>query len=159
MYFCSIYQQSIAILITVGVGIIKSLYGVIKTKNIRFLFFYLYSFVYFFTIIPAKITALVTLWDMSWGTRGKTVSWVSTYWSFIIWISTMTGGFAYTIYKNHVFDISNQRYLIAFVGWMTFVGFVLITCIIEFVYRKLKKCSNELERDILNERKVIKVNK
>jgi hyaluronan synthase len=153
MYFGSIYQQSIAILITVIIGIVKSLYGVIKTKNIRFLFFYLYSFVYFFMIIPAKITALVTLWDMSWGTRGKTVNWLSTYWSFIIWVSIMTGGFAYTIYKNHVFNISNKRYLIAFVGWISFVGFVVVTCIVEFVCRKLKKCSNELEIDILHERK------
>lgn len=157
MYFCSIYQQTIAILVTVGIGIIKSLYGVIKTKNPGFLFFYLYSFVYFFTIIPSKISALVTLWDMNWGTRGKTANWLNSYWSAILWIATMTGGFAYTVYKNHVFDITNQRYLIAFVGWMSFVGFVLITCLVEFILRRLNKCSNEVEKEILEERKGVQV--
>lgn len=157
MYFCSIYQQTIAILVTVGIGIIKSLYGVIKTKNPGFLFFYLYSFVYFFTIIPSKISALVTLWDMNWGTRGKTANWFNSYWSAILWIATMTGGFAYTVYKNHAFDISNQRYLIAFVGWMSFVSFVLITCLVEFILRRLNKVSNETEKEILEERKGVQV--
>lgn len=157
MYFCSVYQQTIAILVTVGIGIIKSLYGVIKTKDIKFLFFYLYSFVYFLMIIPAKIAALVTLWDMNWGTRGNTAMWLNTYWSFILWFGTMSGGFVYTIYKNYTFDILNPRYFVAFVGWMSFIGLVLGTCVVEFILRRLNKCSNKLEKEILQERSGVQV--
>lgn len=155
MYFCSIYQQTIAILVTLGMGIIKSIYGAIKTKDVRFLFFYLYTFVYFFIIIPSKITALITLWDMNWGTRGKNNNLLSTYWSTILWVSTMAGGFGYTIYKNTEFDITNERYAVAFIGWMVFIGFVFTTCLIELISRKTKHCSNELEQDILKERKEV----
>lgn len=157
MYFCSVYQQTIAILVTLGVSIIKSFYAFIKTKRLNFLFFYLYSFVYFFIIIPAKISALVTLWDMNWGTRGKNTNWLNNYWSFILWTGTMLGGFVYTIYKNYSFEISNERYFIAFVGWMFFIGLVSITIIIEFILRKLNKLTNEVENDIINERKSIDV--
>jgi hyaluronan synthase len=153
LYFGNILQQAIAILVTTVVGIIKSSYGVVKTGNFGFLLFYMYSFIYFFAIIPAKITALVTLWDTKWGTRSKSSNWLSTYWSTIIWVGTLAGGFGYTISKNLTFDISNERYFIAFVSFMTFIGFVFITFIIEFVCRKLKCFMCELEKDILNEKK------
>lgn len=71
LYFGSIQQQSIAIIITLVMSIIKSLYGVLKSKQKSYIFFYLYSYVYMFIIIPSKIHALITLWDMEWGTRGK----------------------------------------------------------------------------------------
>lgn len=158
MYFCSIFQQSIAVLVTLVMGLLKCLYGVIKTKDIRFFFFYLYTFVYFFIIIPSKIAALITLWDMNWGTRIKKVNWFSTFWSTILWVGTMAGGFGYTIYKNRFYNSSNDKYMIAFIGWMTYVGFVLMTCLVEIVLRKTKNCSNELEQDIQKERKQVVVN-
>lgn len=157
MYFCSIYQQSLAIIVTLCIGIVKSMYGVIRAKDVRFLFFYLYSFVYFFVIIPSKIAALVTLWDMSWGTRAKTINWLNSYWSSILWVTTMTGGFSYTVYKNHIFDITNQKYLFAFITWVSFVSFVSLTCLLDFLLRKTKKCTNEIEKDILQERKSLTV--
>jgi hyaluronan synthase len=149
LYFCSIFQQSIAILVTLVVGIIKSVYGVIKSKKWHFIFFYLYSFVYFFIIIPAKITALVTLWDMNWGTRGKKSSYISTYWSSFIWISTLAGGFVYSIYKNSQYEQGNKRYTIAFIGFMVYIFIILTTIIIGYVCRKMKLFSNEIEKDFL----------
>ena len=94
---------------------------------------------------------------MNWGTRGKNTNWLNNYWSFILWTGTMLGGFVYTIYKNYSFEISNERYFIAFVGWMFFIGLVSITIIIEFILRKLNKLTNEVENDIINERKSIDV--
>lgn len=153
MYFCSIFQQTIAILITLGVNIIKSIYCAIKSKKWDFMFFHLYSFIYFFIIIPSKISALVTLWDMKWGTRGKTINFIYVSWSSIVWIGTMVGGFCYTIYKNYEFKINDDRYYVAFVGWMTYLCFVIVTIIVNYICRKLKILSIELESNIISERK------
>jgi hyaluronan synthase len=155
LYFGNLLQQAIAILVTTIVGIVKSSYGVAKTGNFGFLLFYMYSFIYFFAIIPAKISALVTLWDTNWGTRSKGTNWLYTYWSTIVWVGTLTGGFGYTISKNLNFDITNERYFIAFVSFMTFIGFVLVSFITEFVCRKLKCFTNTLEKEILDEKRTV----
>lgn len=152
LYFCSIYQQTIAVLVTLVVSLLKCVYGVIKTKDFSFFYFFLYSFVYFLTIIPAKIAALVTIWDTKWGTRGKKAGFIYSFWSPILWLMVLTGGFAYTIYKNHTFDIDNYRYKVAFIGWMTYLGFVLISLVSEFALRKSKMFMSELEKDIIKEK-------
>lgn len=153
LYFGSVFQQAVAVLITCAVAIMRSIYGMIKSGNRGFIFFYLYSFVYYFIIIPSKISGLVTLWDTNWGTRGFAAGWLYSYWSVIVWIGTLIGGFAYTIYKNHLFNIENEKYFIAFIGWMTFVGIVSVTLLVEFITRKFRMCSNYIEKSILEERK------
>lgn len=153
LYFASIYQQALALLVTVAVGSLKSIYGVIKSGKFGFLYFYLYSFVYYFVIIPSKLSALVTLWDMQWGTRGKHTNWFYSYWSVIVWIGTLAGGFGYTISKNLEFNFDNYKYKVAFISFMVFIGLILITIISELILRKLKCFSNEHEKDIKKERK------
>ena len=129
LYFCTIYQQSIAIIITIIMGLLKSLYGVIKTKKPGFILFFLYSFVYFLIIIPAKITALVTLYNTNWGTRSirswSIYNWMTNFSSSILWISILIGGFAFSIYKNHNFDFQDNNYKIAFIGMSVYILFVL----------------------------------
>jgi hyaluronan synthase len=154
LYFAPIYQQTIAIIISVVIGLIKGLYGVVKTKNWYFLYFYLYSFVYYLIIIPSKITALITLWDTKWGTRGKASNWLYTYWCFILWMLILCGGFSYTIYKNQTFQWDKSIYVFAFVGFLSFCTLILITVISEFILRKYKVFSSELEKDILEENKL-----
>jgi hyaluronan synthase len=151
LYFGSVQQQSIAIIITLIMSIIKSLYGVIKEKNINYIFFYLYSYIYTLIIVPSKLHALITLWDMEWGTRGKAKSLLSAYWSIIVWYSTLIGGFAYSIYKNYEFKITYSYYKIAFICLMIYVGIILITFLLEYILRKNKYFSNDIEQNINNE--------
>lgn len=158
LYFASIYQQAIAILITVMVGSLKGIYGVIKTGNFGFLYFYLYNFVYYLVIIPAKLSALVTLWDMKWGTRGKNTNWLYSYWSVIVWLGILTGGFGYTISKNLEFNFEETRYKVAFISIMVFSCLVLVSLLSEFILRKLNVFSNEIEKDIKTEKNIIKTN-
>jgi len=156
LYFCSIFQKSVAVLMTLGIGLIKSLYGAIKTKNAGFMYFMLYSFVYFLMIIPAKIAAIVTLWDTRWGTRGKGGGFLHSYWSVILWVSALAGGFIYTTLKNVDFNYDNDyRYKIAFVGWFAYIGFLVLSLVIEYVCRRLNLFSSELEMDIKRERKLM----
>ena len=153
LYFCSIYQQSIALLVTVAMGLLKSLYGVIKSKRFGFLYFYMYSVVYFLIIIPAKIGALVTLWDMKWGTRGKGSNFLSNYWSFILWFVILAAGFVYTITKNVEFKLGeNYYYTVAFVSFMSVLSLFVVTCVSEFVGRKMRLLTNPLEQEIQKER-------
>jgi hypothetical protein len=93
-------------------SLLKSLYGVYKAKNKYYIFFFLYSYVYYLIILPSKIHALITLWDMEWGTRGKKKTFLNSYWSVIVWYSALIGGFAYSIYKNHFRNIRN--YLVCY---------------------------------------------
>jgi len=149
LYFCSIYQQSIAIIITLVMGLLKSLYGVIKTKNPRFILFFLYSFIYFLIIIPAKLTALVTLYNNNWGTRSYSKFNNLNYISSIIWISTLIGGFSFSIYKNHDFNFDKDyKYKIAFIGWIIYILFILFSIITEYICRKFNIFSNKIEKEI-----------
>ena len=47
LYFGSVLQQSIAVLVTFGISIIKCIYAITQTGDFRFLFYHLYSFIYF----------------------------------------------------------------------------------------------------------------
>lgn len=154
LYFCSIYQKSLAVMMTLGVSLTKSVYGAIKTKNPGFLYFFLYSFVYFLLIIPGKIAAIVTLWDTRWGTRGKGGGFLHSYWSVILWTSILVGGFIYSIVKNRDFKYdTDYRYKVAFIGWFAYIMFITLSLIVEYICRRLKLVSNDLEIDIIRERK------
>lgn len=156
LYYCSVFQKTMAILLTLGVGLIKSLYGSIKMKKPGFMYFTLYSFVYFLMIIPSKIAALVTLWDTRWGTRGKNGNFLHSYWSIILWVGALIGGVIYSTIKNSEFSYENDyRYKIAFVGWFVYSGAILSSVVMEYVFRRLRLFSNDLEMEILRERKVM----
>jgi hyaluronan synthase len=146
LYFGSILQQSLALLITLVMSILKSLYGVYKTKNKYYILFFLYSYIYYLIIIPSKIHALITLWDMEWGTRGKKKTFLNSYWSIFVWYSALIGGFAYSIYKNYEFKIDYNYYKLSFSIFASYVGFILIIIILEFILRKRKHITNEIEK-------------
>ncbi len=149
LYFGSIQQQSIALLITLIMSILKSLYGVFKTKNKNYIFFFLYSYVYYLIIIPSKIHALLTLWDMEWGTRGKKKSFLNSYWSIFIWYFTLIGGFVYSIYKNIEFKITYNYYIVAFSILMSYITFIIISVIIEYFLRINNHLTNNIEQKYL----------
>jgi hyaluronan synthase len=55
--------------IVVGVGFIRSLSGLIRTRQPGFLLFTLYGFIHVFLLIPVRLTALATMGRAGWGTR------------------------------------------------------------------------------------------
>lgn len=150
----SIYTQAYALLLSLGISFIKCIFGIVLTKDIKFFFFYLYTFVFTLVIMPAKIAALFTLWDNKWGTRGLTRSWLYSYWSVLLWVGVLTGGFINVIYKNKDFNYERYYYYkFAFICMLTFFGFVFLTIVLEYILRKKNKISNDIEADILNNRK------
>ena len=150
LYEGSIYSQAFALILSLFMSFIKCIYGAILSKDIKFMFFYLYSFIFSLIIMPAKIAALFTLWDNKWGTRGLTRSWLYSYWSVILWMGSLTGGFIYSIYKNCIFKYTFYYYKFAFITIVSFITFVLFTIIIEKIMRNRKKITNQIEQDIIN---------
>ncbi len=55
--------------ILVGVAIVRSFYGLFRTRDIGFLLFILYAFFHVFILVPTRIFALLTIWQTKWGTR------------------------------------------------------------------------------------------
>jgi hyaluronan synthase len=55
--------------IVVGVGFIRSLAGLLRTRDPGFLLFTLYGFIHVFLLIPVRLTALATMKHLGWGSR------------------------------------------------------------------------------------------
>ncbi|CAO3614735.1 unnamed protein product [Cunninghamella blakesleeana] len=56
------------------IAFIKTIYSLVITKSLRFLAFPLYSVYYLFGLVPAKLWALISLWDVGWGTSARSAS-------------------------------------------------------------------------------------
>ncbi|KAI8977868.1 nucleotide-diphospho-sugar transferase [Pilobolus umbonatus] len=56
------------------VASIKTLYALIVTFDYRFLVFPIYSLYYVVGLIPAKLWAVISLWDVGWGTSARSAS-------------------------------------------------------------------------------------
>jgi len=55
--------------IVVGIGFVRSLSGLLRTRQPGFLLFTLYGFIHVFLLIPVRLYALATLGRGGWGTR------------------------------------------------------------------------------------------
>ncbi|ORX59452.1 hypothetical protein DM01DRAFT_1381059 [Hesseltinella vesiculosa] len=56
------------------IALLKTIYSCLVTFSPRFLLFPLYSIYYLFGLVPAKLWALISLWDVSWGTSARSAS-------------------------------------------------------------------------------------
>ncbi|KAG1474483.1 hypothetical protein G6F56_000336 [Rhizopus delemar] len=62
-------------LISLGaIACIKTIYSTIIACSLRFLAFPLYSLYYLFGLVPAKLWAIISLWDVGWGTSARSAS-------------------------------------------------------------------------------------
>jgi len=52
-----------------GVGLLRALYGMYRTRDTGFLLFMLYGFIHVGLLLPTRLYALVTLRQSGWGTR------------------------------------------------------------------------------------------
>lgn len=55
----------------IAIGLVKTLYALVITRAVRFLAFPIYSVYYLVGLVPAKLWALVSLWDVGWGTSAR----------------------------------------------------------------------------------------
>lgn len=56
-------------LILLGIALLRSLYGIYRTRDLGFLAFLVYGFIYVGMLMPLKVVSLATLGKNGWGTR------------------------------------------------------------------------------------------
>lgn len=155
LWFSSIKTMTFSILIMTGFAIIKSTYGVILTRDFRYIFFYLYSYIYFFVVIPSKITALLTMRDGGWGTRGKFEANFKAYLSTIVafvWFLVLATGFGYNISKHYMFHWASSDYKFAFIGFLSYIGFICVTLLVYFVCQYIGKLDTTVYKTLTEDR-------
>ncbi|GAA5801725.1 hypothetical protein HPULCUR_007177 [Helicostylum pulchrum] len=90
-----------------AISCIKSLYALIVARSFRFIIFPLYSLYYIFGLVPAKLWAIISLWDVGWGTSARSAAEMkreNVFWlklkealPVLIWLLLLFGGVAFNI--------------------------------------------------------------
>lgn len=146
IWFTSIRTMAFAMIIMTGFGVLKSVYGFVIMREIRFLYFHLYAYIYYFVIVPSKIAALLTMRDGGWGTRGKYLSSLSNNLNKIVaalWVGVLGGAVGYAIYKNPKFAWHDPDYRFAFISLMSYLGFFTLSILSYLLCQHLGKFDNE----------------
>ncbi|KAI8092261.1 nucleotide-diphospho-sugar transferase [Gilbertella persicaria] len=89
------------------IACIKTVYSTLVTLQVRFLAFPIYSLYYMFGLVPAKLWAIISLWDVGWGTSARSAAErkrENVFWSqlkealpIIAWLILLLGGVAFNV--------------------------------------------------------------
>jgi hyaluronan synthase len=133
-------------------GLIKSIYGLIKSKNIETLFYYLYGAIYISTVFPAKLWALATMTDTSWGTNSRktesnsiSLQNYSYYWVivYVLWNGSILSGFCFNLYKS----ISKNTPLTEYILLISTTSIMFLSWFSIFLYVTIKRINiQQLEK-------------
>ncbi|ORZ08393.1 nucleotide-diphospho-sugar transferase [Absidia repens] len=101
-----------------AIALIKTVYSVVVSGSLRFLAFPFYSFYYLLGLVPAKLWALISLWDIGWGTSARSASerkrenilWCQIKQSLpvVVWSAVLLAGVAFNV-LFYFFDPINGR--------------------------------------------------
>jgi hyaluronan synthase len=58
------------VVLIVGIALLRSMYGLLRTRQLGFLLFVSYGFIHVLLLLPCRLYALATLRRIGWGTRG-----------------------------------------------------------------------------------------
>lgn len=103
LWYKSSFELGFYLSIVMSLGLIKSAYGTIVSKQSENMFYFMYTFVYVTTIFPAKIWALISINDNSWGTSSRKIMQTNVSIDIvvpIIWNMVLFGGIIYNIWKS-----------------------------------------------------------
>ncbi|KAI7898823.1 nucleotide-diphospho-sugar transferase [Cokeromyces recurvatus] len=89
------------------IATIKTMYSVLITWHLQFLAFPFYSIYYMVGLVPAKLWAIISLWDIGWGTSARSASerkvemmlWTKFKEALpvMIWLTVLLGGVAFNV--------------------------------------------------------------
>lgn len=134
LYAGSAHELALYLSIIMFFGLIKSMYGAIL-GNSENIFYFAYTLVYLCVVFPAKLWALLTLTDISWGTPfRKTLVFSSLNIQadaicLVVWNLTLLGGLAFNCARN-----ANETTFLMVILLIWIVLFVGVYC-----YTYLKK--------------------
>jgi hyaluronan synthase len=153
--------QTATVVVSTAVALVKCAYFAIRSKDIRAFFFVLYTYVYFFVMIPARITAILTMYDISWGTRGggeksSVVSrmwlWIKQYMVMFLWWALVLAGGAYSVYDNWYFQWDSLAYRFALMGIASYLGFIAIMLLAYGIGRVTKWNYTKLQKILIEDK-------
>lgn len=87
------------------VGFAKGLYASIYERNLEYLFFASYGVIFLLVIIPARLFAMVNMYDISWGTSSRlhvSDKFGSEFIFLIVWYICFGSCIGYSIYNSTV---------------------------------------------------------
>jgi hyaluronan synthase len=135
LYTGNLFELSFYLTIVLFIGLIKSLYSILLCKNFEHIFYSIYSIIYITTVFPAKLWALLSLNDNSWGTSNRKILSYNIGLDLsmlILWNSSLGCGFFYCIWNN-----SNNFYDLLYLIIISSVWSVLTISM--YIYTKIKK--------------------
>nr|AAD26641.1 hyaluronan synthase [Paramecium bursaria Chlorella virus 1] len=153
--------QTATVIVSTTVALIKCGYFSFRAKDIRAFYFVLYTFVYFFCMIPARVTAMMTLWDIGWGTRGgnekpsvgtRVALWAKQYLIAYMWWAAVVGAGVYSIVHNWMFDWNSLSYRFALVGICSYIVFITIVLVIYFTGKITTWNFTKLQKELIKDR-------
>ena len=124
--------------IVFALGVIKSVYGYVRSRNLETVLYFLYTLIYISIVFPAKIVAILNINDNSWGTSSRKIINDKVTFDIVILISwnlLLVSGLFFNIYKSVLNDIHNLHYL-----YVTTICLFFLLCIsYVYVYVRIKK--------------------
>lgn len=134
----NIFDLGLYFTIVLVLGLIKSIYGYVRTKNLEILFYFLYTLIYISIVFPAKIFALLNINDNSWGTSSRKLINDKISIDIVVlvcWNLLLLSGVSFNIYTSIHSKIHNLNYL-----YTTIISaFFLMSYIGIYLYIRMKK--------------------
>ena len=99
----SFYTMGLYFLSIFGVGFVKGIYASIYERNPEYLFFASYGIIFLFVIIPARLFAMINMYDISWGTSSRlhiSDKLGSDFIFLIFWYITFGSIIGYSLYNS-----------------------------------------------------------
>jgi hyaluronan synthase len=132
----NIFQLGFYSTLLLGIGIIKSIYGYVLSKNPENLLYFLYGIVYVCIVFPAKLWSIISIKDNSWGTSSRKIlnkDFSIDVFAIVIWNVILISGLIKNIHGSLELSFDNFYYFI--ISSSIWISFYIFT----FIYIKYKK--------------------
>lgn len=141
-----VFDLGIYFCIVLGIGLLKSIYGCICSKNFENIFYFLYVIPYITIVFPSKIWAMITITDVSWGTSSRKIISKDIHFDFfmiILYNLCLLSGFGFCIYNGVKSNIS-LTYYYPLIITTTFYFISFLTMILYVKYSYLHQSNKKL---------------
>lgn len=139
LWYSGLFELGVYLNTVLVISLVKSLYGIIISGIYENLFYVLYSVNYISIVFPARLWALVTITDNSWGTSTRKIGTIENV-SFdivmlILWNVNLLGGFGYSLWRNNIMESNMVELILLCVP----LGFIIIGFIVMRIYIVFRK--------------------
>lgn len=139
----------------IGVGLLKGVYALYKTGKVEYLFYSNYFFLFLGLLLPARLYAMISMYDISWGTSERKIiksNYGLDFVFWVFWVLCITALFVYNVYTNAITNTRDYLWLV-----IPLAGSVVLYVIMFFFMLYIKAQTQPTDLQI-NEEEWIEVN-